>query len=129
MGYFEVAEGKDWNIDPQGAYLHYTAADTRQGFEFQEFPYDAVPGNMPLICDASANLGSKPVDVTKYGVLYAAAHKNFSTSGVCYTIIRKDLISERTQMKAMPTMCNWVTFQNAPNKIYNVPVLVSVWLG
>jgi phosphoserine aminotransferase len=84
---------------------------------------------MPVCCDASANLGSHAVDVSKFGVLYAASHKNFSTSGICYTIIRKDLITDRTQIKAMPTMCNWVTFQNAPNKIYNVPVLVAVWLG
>jgi phosphoserine aminotransferase len=82
-----------------------------------------------LACDASANLGSFPIDVSKYGVLYAASHKNFSTAGICYTIIRKDLISRDTQLKTMPTMCNWVTFQEAPNKIYNVPVLVSVWLG
>ncbi|CAJ1402532.1 unnamed protein product [Effrenium voratum] len=84
---------------------------------------------MPVCCDASANLGSFPVDVSKYGVLYAASHKNLSTAGVCYAIIRRDLISERTQLKAVPTMCNWVTFQNAPNKIYNVPVLMSVWIG
>jgi phosphoserine aminotransferase len=97
--------------------------------EVRDFDFDAVPDGMPVCCDASANLGSYPMDVSKYGVLYAASHKNFSTAGICYTIIRKDLITDRTQMKAMPTMCNWVTFQNAPNKIYNVPVLVSVWLG
>jgi hypothetical protein len=41
--YFEVPDGDEWDIDPRGAYLHYTAADTRQGFEFQEFPYEVVP--------------------------------------------------------------------------------------
>jgi len=126
--YFDVPDGKDWNIDPKGAYLHYTAADTRQGFEFQDFPYDAVPGNMTLCCDASANLGSKPVDVTKYGVLYAAAHKNFSTSGVCYTIIRKDLIGPDV-LPGTPTMCNWYRFSTAPNNVWTVPVVFSVWLG
>ena len=59
--YFEVAEGKDWDIDPAGRYIHYTAADTRQGFEFHEFPYEAIPDGMPLCCDASANYGSKVV--------------------------------------------------------------------
>jgi phosphoserine aminotransferase len=126
--YFDVPEGKDWNIDRKGAYLHYTAADTRQGFEFQDFPYDAVPEGMTLCCDASANLGSKPVDVSKYGVLYAAAHKNFSTSGVCYTIIRKDLIDENV-LPGTPTMCNWNRFQTAPNKVWTVPVIFSVWMG
>jgi len=116
-------------MDQAGAYFHYTSADTRQGLEIRDFDFSAVPEDMPVCCDASANLGSHPIDVSKYGVLYAASHKNFSTSGICYSIIRRDLISDRTQMKAMPTMCNWLTFQNAPNKIYNVPVLASVWLG
>jgi phosphoserine aminotransferase len=127
--YFEIPDGKTWETDPDGAYFHYTSADTRQGLEIRDFDFSAVPEGMPVCCDASANLGSHPIDVSKYGVLYAASHKNFSTAGICYSIIRKDLISDRTQMKAMPTMCNWLTFQNAPNKIYNVPVLAAVWLG
>ena len=45
--------------------MHYTAADTRQSFEWQEFPYEAVPKGMELVCDASANFGSKPVDISK----------------------------------------------------------------
>merc|ERR1712012_186389 len=52
--YVAVPDGKDWDIDPKGAYIHYTAADTRQGFEFQDFPYDAIPEGMTLCCDASA---------------------------------------------------------------------------
>jgi phosphoserine aminotransferase len=126
--YFDHPEGKDWNIPHDSTYVHYTAADTRQGFEFQDFSYSAIPENSILTCDASANLGSKPVDISKYGVIYAAAHKNFSTSGVCYTIIRKDLINDDVHSHT-PTMCNWNVFQNAPNKIWNVPVIFSVWLG
>jgi len=127
--YFEIPDGKTWKMDKDAAYFHYTSADTRQGLEIRDFDFSAVPENIPIACDASANLGSFPMDVSKYGVLYAASHKNFSTAGICYSIIRKDLISERAQMKSIPTMCNWVTFQNAPNKIYNVPVLSAVWLG
>jgi len=127
--YFEIPDSSTWQMDKDGAYFHYTSADTRQGLEIRNFDFSAVPRDMPVCCDASANLGSFPIDVSKYGVLYAASHKNFSTAGICYTIIRKDLITKERQMEAMPTMCNWVTFQNAPNKIYNVPVLQSVWLG
>jgi phosphoserine aminotransferase len=126
--YFEVPDGDEWDIDPRGAYLHYTAADTRQGFEFQEFPYEVVPEGMTLCCDASANFGSKPVDISKYGVIYAAGHKNFTTSGVCYTIIRKDLISEEV-LPGTPTMCNWQRFQTAPGKVWTVPVVFAIWLG
>jgi len=76
--YFDVAEGADWDIDPAGRYIHYTAADTRQGFEFQEFPYEAIPEGMPLCCDASANLGSKPV-----GAWHLAAHSRLPSSRCC----------------------------------------------
>jgi len=127
--YFDIPDGSTWQMDNDAAYFHYTSADTRQGLEIRDFDFSAVPEGMPVCCDASANLGSHPVDVSKYGVLYAASHKNFSTAGICYSIIRKDLITDATQMKAMPTMCNWLTFQNAPNKIYNVPVLASIWIG
>jgi len=94
--YFEIPDGKTWEMDREGAYFHYTSADTCQGLEIRNFDFDAVPEGMPVCCDASANLGSHPVDVSKYGVLYAASHKNFSTSGICYTIIRRDLISDQT---------------------------------
>lgn len=127
--YFDIPAGNTWDMDKDGCYFHYTSADTRQGLEIRDFEFSAVPAGMPLVCDASANLGSFAMDIAKHDIVYAAAHKNFSTSGICYSIIRKDLISTENQMKAIPTMCNWVTFQNAPNKIYNVPVLASVWLG
>jgi phosphoserine aminotransferase len=128
--YFGLPKGSEWNIPDDSTYVHYTSADTRQGFEFQDFEYDVVPKDVLLCCDASANLGSKPVDISKYGVIYAAAHKNFSTSGVCYTVIRKDLIPEEHEVHPhAPTMANWGVFQNAPNKIWNVPVIFSVWLG
>jgi len=127
--YFDIPPSKEWDLDTNGAYLHYTSADTRQGLEIRDFDFAGVPADMPVVCDASANLGSFNMDISKHGIVYAASHKNFSTAGICYSIIRKDLITESTQQKAIPTMCNWVTFQNAPNKIYNVPVLTSVWLG
>ena len=126
--WFDYPDGKDWNIPKDAKYVHYTAADTRQGFEFQDFEYDAVPKGVELVCDASANMGSKRVDISKYGVIYAAAHKVFSTSGVCYTVIRRDLINDDVHPHT-PTMCNWNVFQNADNKIHNVPVIFSIWLG
>ena len=129
--YFDFPKGEDWNIHADSTYAHYTSADTRQGFEFQDFEYGSVPEGTVLTCDASANLGSKPVDISKYGVIYAAAHKNFSTSGVCYTVIRKDLVPKAMEdvHPHAPTMCNWHVFDTAPNKIWNVPVIFSIWLG
>merc|ERR1712151_952478 len=56
--YFEIPDGKTWEMDRDGAYFHYTSADTRQGLEIRDFDFSAVPEGMPVCCDASANLGS-----------------------------------------------------------------------
>ena len=127
--YFTVPEAKDWQINKEGVYMHYTSADTRQGFEFINFPYEIVPEGMRLISDQSADLGSKPVDFSKYDMIYAAAHKNFSTAGFCLAVIRKDMITDETIMACAPTMCRWKVFNDAPNKIWNVPVILSVWIA
>jgi len=63
--YFELPDGDKWDIPKDSTYVHYTSADTRQGLEFQNFAYDAIPEGTELVCDASANLGSKPVDISK----------------------------------------------------------------
>eukprot|EP00662_Eupelagonemidae_sp_cell21_P035325 gene35325-56810_t len=60
--YFTLPEPETWDIDPEGRYLHYTSADTRQGFQFIDFPYHVVPKGMLLCSDQSADLGSKPID-------------------------------------------------------------------
>ena len=127
--YFTMPPVDDWDIDRDGAYFHYTSGDTRQGLEIRDFDFDVVPPGMPICCDASVNLGTFPMDISKHDMIYCASHKNFSAAGVCYAIIRKELITKKNQMKGCPTMCNWVKFQEAPNKIYNVPVLMSIWLG
>lgn len=53
--YFDLPDKHQWNIPNDAKYVHYTSADTRQGFEYQQFPYDVVPQNVELVCDASAN--------------------------------------------------------------------------
>jgi phosphoserine aminotransferase len=127
--YFTLPDPKTWKIDPKGVYMHYTSCDTRQGFQFRKFPYEVVPEGMLLACDASADLGSKPVDISKYDVIYAAAHKNFSTAGFCLTIVRKSIIKEETILPYAPTMCRYKVFNDAPNKIWNVPVITSIYMA
>ena len=62
----------------------------------------------------SANLGSKPIDWSKYGVVYAAMHKNFSTSGATIVCIRKNLIKPETVMPITPRVANWNSFFTSP---------------
>eukprot|EP01061_Rhynchopus_euleeides_P038196 TRINITY_DN65621_c0_g1_i1.p1 TRINITY_DN65621_c0_g1~~TRINITY_DN65621_c0_g1_i1.p1 ORF type:complete len:440 (+),score=212.43 TRINITY_DN65621_c0_g1_i1:132-1322(+) len=127
--YFTVPEPETWKFHKDAVYAHYTSADTRQGFQFINFPYEAIPEGVLLCSDQSADLGSKKVDISKYDYLYAAAHKNFSTAGFCLGIIRKDIIKADTIMPCAPTMCRWKVFDDAPNKIWNVPVIISMWMA
>jgi len=68
----------DLNLNPDAAYVHYTPNETIQGVEF---PYVPVTGDIPLIADMSSTILSRPVDVSKYGMIYAGAQKNIGPAG------------------------------------------------
>lgn len=80
-----------WRIDANSAYLHYTANETIDGVEFQEIP-DA--GDLPLVSDMSSNLLSRPLDVGRFGLIYASAQKNLGPAGITVVIVREDLLGE-----------------------------------
>lgn len=67
-----IPDVSTWNIDKDAAYFHYCDNETIHGVEFQEFPYEAV-GDLTLVCDMSSNMCTRPVDFSKYGVVYAGA--------------------------------------------------------
>jgi len=126
---FLTVDGPEkWTYNKDATYFHYCTADTRQGFEFHNFPYHGVPESNVLCADMSANLGTKAIDWSKYGVVYAAMHKNFSTSGATIMCIRKSLIDADTVMPFTPRVTNWSSFYNSPQKIYNVPTIWTIWL-
>lgn len=81
----------DWTIDPEAAYLHYTSNETIGGVEFQYVP-DAA--GLPLVCDMSSDILSRPVDVAQFGLIYAGAQKNMGPSGIAIVVVRDDLIGE-----------------------------------
>lgn len=72
-------------------YVHYTSNETIEGVEFK---YDLDGGGLPVVCDASSNILSKPIDVEKHALIYAGAQKNIGPSGVTVVIIRDDLIAQ-----------------------------------
>lgn len=81
----------DLRFSPDAAYIHYTSNETIDGVEFK---YDLDGGNIPVICDASSNILSRPIDVSKYALVYAGAQKNIGPSGVTLVIIRDDLLEK-----------------------------------
>lgn len=88
-GYITIPPRSEWQIDPDAAYLHYTSNETINGVEFQDVP-DA--GGLDLVCDMSSNILSRPVDVSRFGLIYAGAQKNMGPAGITVVIVREDLL-------------------------------------
>jgi phosphoserine aminotransferase len=89
--YATIPPRSEWTVDPEAAYLHYTANETIGGVEFQDIP-DA--GGLPLVSDMSSNLLSRAIDVSRFGLIYAGAQKNMGPAGIAVVIVREDLIGQ-----------------------------------
>ena len=87
-----VPDRDSWNLTPGAAYVHVTPNETIQGVEFEEVP---DTGGVPVVADMSSNILSRPVDVSRYGIIYAGAQKNMGASGVTAVIVRNDLLARR----------------------------------
>ncbi len=113
--YDRIPERACWNLDPQAAYLHYTPNETIRGVEFHQIP-DA--GNVPLIADVSSTILSRPLDVSRFGLLYAGAQKNIGASGLVVMIVRDDLLARCP--KDIPKIFNYAE-QAAQDSMLNTP--------
>ncbi|MGY3264995.1 3-phosphoserine/phosphohydroxythreonine transaminase [Lysobacter sp. HA35] len=87
----------EWQLSPDAAYVHITANETIHGVEFRDVP---DVGRVPLVADFSSNIASEPLDVSKFGVIYAGAQKNLGPVGVTVVIIRRDLLDRAGQPRA-----------------------------
>lgn len=87
--YMDVPDRSAWKLNPDAAYFHYCANETISGLEIHSPP---AVGSVPIIADMSSTILSRPVDVTKFGVIYAGAQKNIGPSGIVILIVRKDLL-------------------------------------
>lgn len=110
------------NIDADAAYVHLTSNNTIYGTQWKEFP---ETGDVTLIADMSSDILSKPVDVSKFGIIYAGAQKNLGPSGVTVVIIRKDLIEKANTN--VPTMLKYSTHSDN-NSLYNTPPTFGIYM-
>jgi phosphoserine aminotransferase len=117
-----VPEQAQLKVDPKAAYLHYTSNNTIYGTQFQYVP-DA--GNVPLVCDMSSDIMSKPVDISKFALVYAGAQKNIGPAGVTILVVRKDML-ERSQ-KSLPEMFNFQLMAEH-NSLFNTPPVFPVYM-
>ncbi len=96
-GFRDIPARDTWQLTPDAAYVHITANETIHGVEFRDTP---DVGDVPLVADFSSSIASEPVDVSKYGVIYAGAQKNLGPVGITVVIIRKDLLERAGQPRA-----------------------------
>ncbi|MDP3510148.1 MAG: 3-phosphoserine/phosphohydroxythreonine transaminase [Candidatus Melainabacteria bacterium] len=83
-----------WQLSKESAYLHYTANETIHGVEFHYTPQSLNTKEIPLVTDMSSNMLSRPIDVSKFGLIYAGAQKNIGPAGLTIVIVRDDLIGQ-----------------------------------
>ncbi|QDH70128.1 3-phosphoserine/phosphohydroxythreonine transaminase [Marilutibacter alkalisoli] len=96
-GFRDIPARGEWQLSDDAAYVHITANETIHGVEFRDTP---DVGDTPLVADFSSSIVSEPLDVSKYGVIYAGAQKNLGPVGVSVVIIRRDLLECAGQPRA-----------------------------
>jgi len=112
----------DIHFNEEDAYVHITSNNTIYGTQWKEYP---VTGNVPLVADMSSDILSKPIDISKFGLIYAGAQKNLGPSGVTVVIIRKDLLEKEN--KNIPTMLKYTTHADS-NSLYNTPPTFGIYM-
>lgn len=124
-----VPEADKWQINPEAGYFHYCDNETIHGVEFPAaFPFEKIPEGMTLVCDASSNFCSRPIQWEKYGVVYAGAQKNVGPAGVCIVVVRDDLIGTNMR-KDTPLLFDWKAFRDAPTKFHNTPACYPIYVA
>jgi phosphoserine aminotransferase len=129
-GYNNVPVEATWKRSANAAYLHYTPNETIGGVTF---PFIPAASDVPLVADYSSSILSAPLDVTRFGVIYAGAQKNIGPSGLCVVIVRDDLLDRARAVT--PAIWNWRqmaadgSMTNTPNTFgWYVAGLVFRWL-
>ncbi len=116
-------EQSTWKLDPNAAYVHYTSNETIGGVEFHWIP---DTGKVPLVADASSHLLSRPLDVTKFGLIYAGAQKNIGPAGLTIVIVREDLLGHA--MPRTPTMLDYKVHADG-GSMSNTPATYSWYIA
>lgn len=113
-----------FEVGADAAYLHYTPNETIRGVEFGYVPES---GDVPLVADLSSTILSRPIEVSKFGVIYAGAQKNMGPSGMCVVIVRDDLL-ERAR-PATPSVWNYAAMAAADSMLNTPPTFGWYLLG
>jgi phosphoserine aminotransferase len=120
--YNRIPAPQELALTPGAAYVHITGNNTIEGTEWPEPP---AAGDVPLVSDASSHILSGPIDVSRFGLIYAGAQKNLGPSGLTLVIVRDDLLARSSA--SLPTMLNYKV-QAENNSLYNTPPAFGVYI-
>jgi phosphoserine aminotransferase len=122
-GYVHVPAQSTWQLDPDAAYVHICANETIGGVEYHWTP---DTGDVPLVADMSSNILSKPVDVGRYGLIYAGAQKNIGPAGLTIVIVRDDLIGHA--LPITPSVFDFKVEADA-DSMHNTPPTYAIYIA
>ena len=120
--FVRVPNQGELELNPEADYVHFTGNNTIIG---TEWPTEPDVGGVPLVADLSSNIFSKPIDITRYGLIYAGAQKNLGAAGVTLVVIRDDLLSRSP--KSLPVMLDYNTHCKG-HSAYNTPPVFSIYI-
>ena len=112
-----------WKLNKDAAYVHFTSNETIGGVEMFWTP---KTGDVPLVCDMSSHILSRPIDVSQYGIIYAGAQKNIGPAGLTIVIVRDDLIG--TTIAGTPTMFDYKVHADN-DSMYNTPATYGIYMA
>ena len=121
--YTYAPEQNTWKLNKEAAYVHFTSNETIGGVEMFWTP---KTGDVPLVCDMSSHILSRPVDVSQYGIIYAGAQKNIGPAGLTIVIVRDDLIG--TTIAGTPTMFDYKVHADN-DSMYNTPATYGIYMA
>ncbi len=122
-GFTAIPKQSEWKLDPKAAYVHICSNETIGGVEYHWTP---DTGSVPLVADMSSNILSRPMDVSKYGLIYAGAQKNMGPSGVTVVIVRDDLLGHA--LPITPSAFNY-QLQAENDSMYNTPPTYAIYIA
>jgi phosphoserine aminotransferase len=120
-GYDRTPKDTELDFSDDPVYVHFTSNNTVAGTQFAKEP---DTNGIPLVCDASSDFLSKPIDASKYGIIYAGAQKNVGPAGVTIVIVRKDFL-QKAKTEGVPTI---LQYQTHAEKIFNTPPTFNVYM-
>jgi phosphoserine aminotransferase len=123
--YSTIAPVSEWNLSPDSKYVHITGNETMHGLEFLE---DPDLGDRILVADMTSTLLSRPMDISKYGVIYASSGKNLGPAGLCVAIVRDDLIGLHVDTCPSVIQYESMAFSHPIPNIYNTPPTFLVYM-